>query len=82
MKTGFYPIAKDKVLHLVVNFALAMTGFWNWFFALGLCLGASFGKEYGDSKAPGNKWDWLDILADLIGMGFGLLIVYIVKGGF
>ena len=43
--------------------------------------GLSLGKEYGDSKAAGNKWSWMDILADLIGMvaGFVLtLMVYVI----
>lgn len=25
------------------------------------------GKEYGDHCAPGNKWDWSDIAADMAG---------------
>lgn len=36
-------------------------------------LGLGFGKEYGDSKASGNHWDWLDIVADVIGIGFAVL---------
>ena len=75
-------IGKDKLLHFGANLLMSLTAFLSVPFAIGLCLGASFGKEYGDSKAPGNKWDWFDILADLIGMGVGLFIVYLVKGGF
>ena len=40
------------------------------FFAIGL----SVGKEYGDSKAIGNRWDWMDILADAIGIVFGVFM--------
>ena len=72
-------IGKDKLYHALVNFVFALTGFISIPFALGLCIGASIGKEYGDSKASGNKWDWMDIVADLIGMGLGLLTVIIVK---
>ena len=32
------------------------------------------GKEYGDSKAPGNKWDWKDILYDVYGAASGCLV--------
>lgn len=49
-------IPKDKVLHFLVNLALAMTGFFDYWLAVGLCVGASLGKEYGDSKATGNHW--------------------------
>lgn len=42
-------------------------------FALGLGLG----KEYGDSKASGNKWDWLDILADVVGILLGVWVMSI-----
>ena len=72
-------IGKDKIYHALVNFAFALTGFISIPFAVGFCIGASIGKEYGDSKASGNKWDWMDIVADLIGMGLGLLTVIIVK---
>lgn len=69
----------DKVLHFGVNFVMALTAFWSWQFAVGICIGLSVGKEYGDSKASGNKWSWADIIADMLGMGFGLLVVYIVR---
>lgn len=29
------------------------------------------GKEYGDHCAPGNKWNWSDIVADMTGAVFG-----------
>jgi len=68
---------KDKVLHFFVCFfatiGMSIATFWlgmvssifcGGFFALGLGLG----KEYGDCKAVGNKWDWLDIVADCLGI--------------
>ncbi|MBQ9253216.1 MAG: hypothetical protein IJ180_00410 [Bacteroidales bacterium] len=73
-------IAKDKKLHFAVNFVSAFIGG-----IYGVCfgLGASVGKEYGDSKAVGNKWDWLDIIADCIGLGVGFvfnrLLLIVVK---
>lgn len=43
----------------------------------------STGKEYGDSKAAGNHWCWWDILADLMGNIFGLILfsvtIYLIK---
>ena len=51
---------KDKILHFLVCFVAAI---FSPLFSLGLALG----KEYGDSKAPGNHWCWWDILADAIG---------------
>ena len=77
---------KDKLLHAgvccVASAAVALATFFlgNWpsvccglFFALGLGLG----KEYGDSKAPGNRWDWWDVVADVVGMiaGAGLVLL-------
>ena len=41
-------------------------------------LGLGFGKEYGDSKAPGNSWDNWDLLADTIGVVVGLTIIAII----
>lgn len=48
--------------------------------------GLALGKEYGDSKAAGNKWDWFDILADVGGLIIGvlpyiLLSIILLAGG-
>lgn len=72
-------IPKDKVLHFLANFVMAMTGFFNCWLAIGLCVGASLGKEYGDSKTTGNHWCWWDILADALGMTAGLLLVWGIR---
>ena len=76
----------DKVLHffacLLATITASVATFWRgmWYsitagslFALGLGLG----KEFGDSRAPGNRWDWYDILADLLGIaaGVGILVL-------
>lgn len=69
---------KDKLLHFIVNLIVVLSIGWiNLPLAIGLAAGLSIGKEYGDSKAPGNKWDWYDILADAIGIVIGLLLVLI-----
>ena len=82
-------IAKDKIQHFLVNmFVVAViicasrkldAQIDGWAIALALALGLSLGKEYGDSKAEGNKWDWYDILVDILGMLFGLGIVFLDK---
>jgi len=78
---------KDKFLHAIVCFGAtviiciatcylgkASAIISGALFALGLGLG----KEYGDSKAKGNHWDWWDILADVVGIGLAVLIVCLV----
>ncbi len=48
-----------------------------------LGLGLGIGKEYGDSQASGNKWDWTDIVADILGIGAALvvlLLMYFIVG--
>jgi hypothetical protein len=82
-------ITKDKFIHAGVNAAcvLAITiiaSIFHWqlyglLAGVGLAIGASLGKEYGDSQASGKCWSWLDIIADaigiIIGTGISLLIV-------
>lgn len=40
-------------------------------------MSAGLGKEYGDKNAPGNKWDWIDIVADTIGSAVGCVAGFI-----
>ena len=76
---------RDKLLHFICCFIVSaimavinglygiiLVGMIN-SFACGIAIGV--GKEYGDSKAKGNKWDWKDIIADAIGALLGSLIV-------
>lgn len=79
-------IGSDKFLHALVCFGatvvVSIATFWLGELSSILCgslfsLGLGFGKEYGDSKASGNKWDWLDIVADVIGIGFAVLALHI-----
>ena len=62
----------DKLLHFTICFAVSIFQPW-------LAVGLSLGKEYGDSKAQGNKWSWGDILADALGVILGGLIGILVK---
>ena len=67
-------IGKDKIQHFSVCFIISVTaGFDGALLATGL----SIGKEYGDSKAPGNHWDWMDIIADAAGILSGCIIHYL-----
>ena len=68
-------IQKDKKLHFAVNFICSIVG---GIYGILLGLGLSFGKEYGDSKAVGNRWDWYDIIADCLGLIIGGCIHYFI----
>ena len=81
-------ITKDKKLHFIccLLIALATTiliGLLSNWYAGGLAglltaMGTGVGKEYGDKASPSNKWDWYDILADLIGTIIGITIGIII----
>ena len=74
-------IGKDKLYHFGV--CLATTIAVGVFFgAISGFLSAMFlgiGKEYGDSKAYGNKWSWGDIVANTIGATAGLLLILMLS---
>lgn len=80
-------IGKDKLAHAGVCF-LATTIVGLVVFGIGeagaiLCgvffaLGLGLGKEYGDSKASGNKWDWWDILADVVGIVLAVVVLLVI----
>lgn len=78
-------IQKDKMLHFTVcafvAFVIAVGIGWlseDFFCAAvaGFCSGFAIGagKEYGDSKAVGNKWDWHDLSADTLGAITGAVV--------
>ena len=83
---------KDKIYHALVCAAATLASFlyMRSFFAFApalasswlLPMGLGFGKEYGDSKASGNRWDWWDIVADAVGtLGVMavLLTIHLIK---
>lgn len=87
-------IGKDKIIHAAVCMAaVIIAGLATcWIsvgasigFGMGLAIGLGFGKEYGDSKATGDKWSWGDIVADLAGTAIGgtfmVLLFVITKAG-
>lgn len=57
-------LSRDKLLHFVVCFIASVL-------SPLLAIGLALGKEYGDSKAHGNHWCWLDLLADFVGIVTG-----------
>lgn len=46
-----------------------------WFSGLACALAMGVGKEYGDECAEGNKWDWSDVLYDVLGGFVGASVV-------
>ena len=81
---------KDHWKHFIIcalatfgSFAVYATflPFWHVFSMCPLLgLGLGIGKEYGDSQASGNKWDWTDILADVLGIIASMLILLAMYG--
>lgn len=76
---------RDKVLHFAVCAAVSLLAavgialLSNDFLCsavAGFCSGFAIGvgKEYGDSKAIGNRWDWFDLLADTLGAIAGAVV--------
>lgn len=81
-------IPKDKIQHFCVNMIVSYctaaavylcTNNTAYSLAAGFLhsSGLSLGKEYGDKKAKGNHWCWLDLLADYAGNFTGLLLFYL-----
>lgn len=60
-------IGLDKWKHFGVCLIASIVSPW-------LAVGLALGKEYGDSKAVGNKWDWMDIVADAVGVLIGTML--------
>ena len=89
---AFFHIPWDKFLHFSVSagatFLIGIVTFFmgmrDSMIASGLfSLGLGLGKEYGDSKAKGNKWDWWDIVADVVGIACGIGVIsvlYLIMG--
>lgn len=77
-------IARDKKLHFACCMLIAFAATMLIGALSNLCagslaglltaMGAGVGKEYGDKVNPNNKWDWQDIIADLLGAIIGTAI--------
>jgi uncharacterized protein YfiM (DUF2279 family) len=44
------------------------------YFSASLTLGLGLGKEFSDRKRPGGRFSYKDLVADIVGIGLGLLI--------
>ena len=85
---AFFHIPWDKFLHFSVSagttFLMGIVTFFismrDSMIASGLfSLGLGLGKEYGDSKAKGNKWDNWDIVADCVGIAVACAIYVAIR---
>ena len=74
----------DKLFHfgacflatIVVSICTFFLGELGSCFSGGLfALGLGIGKEYGDSKSPGNKFDVWDLVADVLGIAAAIGII-------
>ena len=69
-----YQIPKDKILHLVCGFGIAIA------FGLLASIIAGAGKEAFDKFWQGERWDNLDLLATVVGGIFGSILFYALFG--
>lgn len=69
-------IREDLIMHYVI--CLIPSVIFGWYGAI-FALGLGIGKEYGDHCNPLNKWDWLDMCANLLGIISGLTINIIIQ---
>lgn len=73
----------DKVYHFMVNLGLGLTAIFSLPFAIGVCLGASVGKEVGDALAKGDAWDKrdsaIDLVADALGATIGIVAGCLIR---
>lgn len=69
----------DKLQHFFVCLgSTLLIGLFSPIAATAFTLGLGLGKEFGDSRAVGNKWDWWDILADICGVAAGAFVILII----
>ena len=68
-------VQSDKVLHFLVCFFVTfILSFVNPIFGASVALVLGLYKEFTDSHKLGNIWSWGDILADCLGILFGILL--------
>lgn len=82
---GVFIMQKDKLKHFAYSLLAAfLVGLINPIYGVCFASGLGIGKEYGDSKSPGNRWSWGDILADALGIISGTLLALIIRflGGY
>lgn len=83
-----FNIGRDKYIHFAMCLVIAFV--FTYFLkcldtptlaailgGFGASMGTACGKELGDHLAPGNKWDWYDIIADALGAVIGSMSGFI-----
>ena len=68
-------VQSDKVLHFLVCFVITfITSFVNPIMAGVFCLILGLYKEFMDMHEKENYWSWQDIIADIAGICFGIIL--------
>lgn len=76
----WFSMLNDKFKHMLVCFLVAfLVGVLSPFAGVSASVRLSIGKEYGDSQAVGNRWDWSDVGADTIGIAIGISCAMVVR---
>lgn len=72
-------LALDKLLHHMVSFALAFTGFIiSPAVGIIIALTAGFAKEFSD-MFNFNRWSWGDVFFNLLGIADAILVYYLIN---
>ena len=72
-------IGSDKLLHFFVCFIITfIASFVNPIMAGIFCLILGLYKEFMDMHEKENYWSWQDIIADIVGICFGVLLYLLI----
>ena len=72
-------VQTDKVLHFLVCFGIAFVlSFVNPIMAGVFCLILGLYKEFMDMHEKENYWSWQDIIADIVGICFGIILYLLI----
>ena len=72
-------VQSDKILHFLVCFVITFALSWvNVIITVIFALILSFYKEFMDMNEKGNYWSWQDIIADIVGICFGIILYLLI----
>ena len=72
-------VQSDKILHFLVCFIITfIASFVNPIMAGIFCLILGLYKEFMDMHEKENFWSWQDIIADIMGICFGVLLYLLI----